>query len=69
LIAGATARAASRLLEQNQADKIKAGFLIVKALAEYNEKETMPSRKVLKLKRNFTKITTNQQFAKRSFRS
>jgi hypothetical protein len=56
-----------RLLEQNQADKIK-GFDREKALAEYNEKETMPSRKVLKLKRNFTKIT-NRSVCKRSFRS
>jgi hypothetical protein len=38
LISGATARAASRLLEQNQTDKIKAGFDREKALAEYNEK-------------------------------
>jgi hypothetical protein len=38
LIAGATARAASRLLEQNQSDKIKAGFEREKALAEYNAK-------------------------------
>jgi hypothetical protein len=38
LIAGATARAASRLLEQNQTDKIKAGFEREKALADYNEK-------------------------------
>jgi hypothetical protein len=38
LISGATARAASRLLEQNQTDKIKAGFEREKALAEYNEK-------------------------------
>lgn len=37
LVAGATARAASRLLEQNQADKIKAGFEREKALATYNE--------------------------------
>jgi hypothetical protein len=36
LLAGATARAASRLLEQNQTDKIKAGFEREKALAEYN---------------------------------
>jgi hypothetical protein len=28
-----------RLLEQNQADKIKAGFDREKALAEYNEKK------------------------------
>jgi hypothetical protein len=38
LISGATARAASRLLEQNQTDKIKAGFEREKALADYNEK-------------------------------
>jgi hypothetical protein len=38
LISGATARAASRLLEQNQTDKIKAGFDREKALADYNEK-------------------------------
>jgi hypothetical protein len=38
LISGATARAASRLLEQNQADKIKAGFEREKALADYNAK-------------------------------
>jgi len=38
LIAGATARAASRLLEQNQTDKIKAGFEREKALADYNAK-------------------------------
>lgn len=38
LIAGATARAASRLLEQNQSDKIKAGFEREKALADYNSK-------------------------------
>lgn len=38
LIAGATARAASRLLEQNQVDKIKAGFEREKALADYNAK-------------------------------
>jgi hypothetical protein len=38
LLSGATARAASRLLEQNQTDKIKAGFEREKALAEYNEK-------------------------------
>ena len=34
LISGATARAASRLLEQNQTDKIKAGFEREKALAD-----------------------------------
>jgi len=38
LISGATARAASRLLEQNQSDKIKAGFEREKALADYNAK-------------------------------
>lgn len=38
LISGATARAASRLLEQNQTDKIKAGFEREKALADYNAK-------------------------------
>jgi hypothetical protein len=38
LISGATARAASRLLEQNQTDKIKAGFEREKALADYNTK-------------------------------
>lgn len=38
LLSGATARAASRLLEQNQSDKIKAGFEREKALADYNEK-------------------------------
>lgn len=38
LLSGATARAASRLLEQTQTDKIKAGFDREKALADYNEK-------------------------------
>jgi hypothetical protein len=38
LLSGATARAASRLLEENQSDKIKAGFEREKALADYNEK-------------------------------
>ncbi|MFH6966483.1 hypothetical protein [Flavobacterium sp. FlaQc-28] len=38
LLSGATARAASRLLEENQASKIKAGFEREKALADYNEK-------------------------------
>lgn len=38
LLSGATARAASKLLEENQAAKIKAGFEREKALAEYNEK-------------------------------
>lgn len=38
LLSGATARAASRLLEENQASKIKAGFDREKALADYNEK-------------------------------
>jgi hypothetical protein len=56
-----------RLLEQNQADKIKAGFDREKLWLSITKKETMPSRKVLKLKRNFTKITTNQLVA--SFRS
>lgn len=38
LLSGATARAASKLLEENQAAKIQAGFEREKALAEYNEK-------------------------------
>jgi hypothetical protein len=38
LLSGATARAASVLLEKNQADKIQAGFAREKALAEYNAK-------------------------------
>lgn len=38
LLSGATARAAARLLEENQSEKIKAGFEREKALADYNEK-------------------------------
>ncbi|OXB01751.1 hypothetical protein B0A75_04735 [Flavobacterium oncorhynchi] len=38
LLSGATARAAARLLEENQSAKIKAGFEREKALADYNEK-------------------------------
>jgi hypothetical protein len=39
LIAGATAVPFPFYQEQNQADKIKAGFNREKALAEYNEKK------------------------------
>lgn len=38
LLSGATARAAARLLEENQSAKIQAGFKREKALADYNEK-------------------------------
>lgn len=38
LLSGATARAASALLEKNQSDKIQAGFDREKALADYNDK-------------------------------
>lgn len=38
LLNGAKARAASRLLEANEADRIKSGFDREKALAEYNQK-------------------------------
>lgn len=41
LLSGATARAAARLLEENQSEKIKAGFEREKALADYNEKRKL----------------------------
>lgn len=41
LLSGATARAASRLLEENQSAKIQAGFDREKALADYNEKRSL----------------------------
>jgi hypothetical protein len=55
LIAGATARAAS-LLEQNQADKIKAGLIVRKLWLSITKRNNAIAQGFGE--RNFTKITT-----------